>query len=81
MKKEKEYKPDAGVFAIGLTKKEIKMLTFWACIGIVRSKGGTYERIIPSLLKYFSKKLKIKLPFKPEFNAKMKSYRRKIRTN
>jgi len=75
----KEYKSDAGAFAIGLTKKEIKMLTFWACVGVARSKGGMYEQVIPSLLKYFSKECKIKLPYKPEFNSKIKEYKRNLR--
>lgn len=72
-----EYKSDKGVFAIGMTKKEIKMLVYWACVGVARSKGGTYEKIMPSLLRYFAKECKIILPYKPEFNAKMKAYKRK----
>jgi hypothetical protein len=74
-----KYKSDAGIFAIGLTKKEIRMLVFWACVGVARSKGGMYEKVMPSLLEYFAEKLGLVLPFKPEFNAKMKAYKRKIK--
>ncbi len=69
---EQEYKPDGGTFAIGMTKKEIKVLCFWATIGIARSKGGSYAEIAPQMISYFAKELKFKLPYKPEFNAKFK---------
>jgi hypothetical protein len=67
LKSQEEYKSDVGTFSIGLTKKEISMLVFWACIGVSKCKGGMYEKTIPKLLRYFSKQLKIKLPVKPEF--------------
>ena len=72
-----EYKPDIKPFAIGLTKKEIRMLIWWACKGIATSKGGTYEETIPKLIKYFAKELNLQLPYKPEFNSRQKSYFRK----
>lgn len=76
MKKE-EYKIDAGTFAIGFTKKEIRILTWWACIGIARSKSGQYQKDAPKLIKYLADKFKIELPYRPEFNAKIKAYKRK----
>ena len=77
MTKMEEYKSDAGTFAIGMTKKEIRMLLFWATVGIARSKGGMYEKIIPAMIRYFAKKLNITLPYKPQFNAKFMDYVRK----
>ena len=74
MKKE-EYKSDAGVFSIGMTKKEIRVLCWWACVGIARSKGGSYQEVAPKMVKYFSEKMKFRLPYKPEFNARMKAYK------
>ena len=76
---DKEYKSDAGVFAIGMTKKEIRVLVYWACIGIARAKGGSYESVAPQMVRYFAKELKIKLPYRPEFNSKTRSYKRKPR--
>jgi hypothetical protein len=78
--KPKEYKPDAGYFSIGMTKKEIRMLVYWACIGIARSKGGAYQNKMPAFLEYFAKKLKIRLPYKPEFNSKIKLYKRSLKS-
>lgn len=77
----KEYKPDKGIFAIGMTKKELRVLLWWACVGVARSKGGVYEKTIPKMIKYFAKQLKVKLPYKPEFNAKIKEYKRKQKKN
>lgn len=77
---ERGYKSDVGVFAIGMTRKEIRALCWWACIGIARSKGGTYEKVMPIMLEYFAKNLKFNLPYKPEFNAKIKSYKRKAKS-
>ena len=74
---EEKYKSDAGVFAIGLTKKELRQLLWWACVGVARSKGGIYEYTVPQMISYFAKNLNIKLPYKPEFNARMKAYKRK----
>ena len=64
---EEEYKPDAGIFSIGMTRKEIRVLTFWACTGISNSRGGSYEKVAPKMVKYFAKHLNIKLPCKPVF--------------
>ena len=64
---QKPYKPDAGVFAIGLTKKEIKMLIFWASVGVSKSKGGSYDKVIIKTLRYFSKETKTTLPVTLKF--------------
>jgi hypothetical protein len=65
-----------------MTKKEIKILCWWACIGIARSKGGMYEKIAPKMVTYFAKHIKFALPYKPEFNARWKkSYRKKLKSN
>ena len=80
MKEVKEYKSDAGTFAIGMTRKEIRILCFWACVGIARSKSGQYENVAPQMVKYFSEKLKFPLPYKPEFNAKWKKWKSSIKS-
>ena len=72
-----EYKQDRGVWAVGLTKREISMLLFWASKGIASSMGGTYEEVIPSFLKSLAKEVGFKLPFRPEFNSRIKDYHRK----
>jgi len=76
---EKEYKRDNGIWAVGLTKREISMLLFWASKGIATSNGGTYEKVMPSFLKSLAKEVGFKLPFRPEFNSKIKDYCRKYR--
>lgn len=65
--KGEEYKPDGGIFAIGMTKKEIKVLVFWASVGISKSKSGSHANIAPKMIKYFAKELKIQLPVQPKF--------------
>ena len=71
-KRNKEEK--INPWAIGLTKPEIRQLLWWACIGIARSKGGSYDKTIPELIEELAKKLKIQLPEKPEFNSRWKRY-------
>lgn len=78
MKNKEEYKSVVETFGIGMTKKEIRTLCWWACVGIARSKGGTYEKIAPKMIKYFAEKLKFRLPYKPEFNTKIKQYKRTL---
>lgn len=53
------YKPDAGVFAIGLTKKEIKILVFWANVGLKKAKDGYQIETARVMTKYFKKELKL----------------------
>ncbi len=61
IKEQKEYTPDKSVFAIGMTKKEIKILLFWANVGLKKAKGGSYYKLAGKMVDYFAKNLKIKL--------------------
>lgn len=70
MKNQKQiYRPDKGPYLIGMTKKEIAQLVYWAAVGVASSKGGSYKNTISDLVLYFSKELKITLPVRPYFKA------------
>ena len=56
--KEEEYKLDAGVYAIGVTKKELRVLSFWANVGLSKSKGGYQFELAKKMVKYFLKHTK-----------------------
>ena len=53
--KQEEYKSDAGVYAIGVTKKELRVLSFWANVGLSKSKGGYQFELAKKMVKYFLK--------------------------
>jgi len=61
IKSQQEYTPNKDIFCIGMTKKEMKVLLFWANVGIKKAKGGSYYSLARKMVDYFITNLKIKL--------------------
>lgn len=52
--------------AVQISRHDLRALLHWACNGVERSYGGSYEDIDEIIYKY-SKQIRFQLPCKPEF--------------
>lgn len=49
---------------------DLRMLLFWASVGVHLSHGGYFERDIPHILESYSEHVEFQLPYEPKFAVK-----------
>lgn len=61
----KRYKNDENVKVV---KKNLRALLFWACVGVTKSNGGSYEKDIVNIIKSYAEYIRFTVPYQLRFN-------------
>lgn len=52
-----------------IVSENLRMLLFWASVGIHLSRGGAYADEVPHVLEGYAEHLRFKLPYEPRFKG------------
>jgi hypothetical protein len=54
---------------VTIVAENLRMLLFWASVGVHLSRGGAYEEEVPHVLESYAEHIGFKLPYEPKFRG------------